>query len=267
MYLKQAKSEHRGTCIWTADPDHNKECQLICWYLEYTSRQRIYSYTPVGVLPMKSLGSVRWVFVRHLPWCITFGYYLFLEIYFFFYVVLPWFGDKYNVIMYAKRQVKWMLKEIWFGISPALLFLRHASCPCPETPECTMYSFVSFDSIMLWNLIRLHDIRRNHLTSWVTLLKVKALSLLFNSPCYVLEIWLSRNSSSSLYMALHICTLYNALQFAYSYTNYRIYLYLTGCIRWWNSVALTILHGNVHCSIQVLHQIYIYISVRFPLAQ
>lgn len=30
MYLKQAKSEHRGTCIWTADPDHNKECQLIC---------------------------------------------------------------------------------------------------------------------------------------------------------------------------------------------------------------------------------------------
>ena len=167
---------------------------------------------------MKSLGSVRWVFVRHLLWCITFGYYLFLEIYFFFYVVLPWFGDKYNVIMYAKRQVRWMLKEIWFGISPALLFLRHASCPCPETPECTMYSFVSFDSIMLWNLIRLHDIRRNHLTSWVTLLKVKALSLLFNSPCYVLEIWLSRNSSSSLYMALHTCTLYNALQFTYSYT-------------------------------------------------
>ena len=154
--------------LWTADPDHNKECQQICWYLEYTSRQRIYSYTPVGVLPMKSLGSVRWVFVRHLLWCITFGYYLFLEIYFFFYVVLPWFGDKYNVIMYAKRQVRWMLKEIWFGISPALLFLRHASCPCPETPECTMYSFVSFDSIMLWNLIRLHDIRRNHLPSWVT---------------------------------------------------------------------------------------------------
>lgn len=84
--------------------------------------------------------------------CITFGYYLFLEICFIFHVVMPWFGDKYNVIMYAKRQVKWIyVKEICLGIMPAL-FLGHASYPCPF--------FVSFNAL-LWNLIRLYNVHRN----------------------------------------------------------------------------------------------------------